>query len=794
MKINTFKKISVKTRLIFVIGLLSILLIAIGSMGLFGMTQSNERLRSAYEDGIVPMDQLADIQALLLTNRLRIAVALVTPTPDVIKKNTDEVEQNIAEVTKKWDAYAASSLAPEEKLLADKFAEDRKHFVVEGLKPAIAALRANDINLANQIVVEKIRPLYEPVGTGIGKLLQFKIDSAKQEYLSAQAQFSLLRNIAIFLIGSGIALAALLGITLIRAIVRPLNAAIGHFEEIGKGNYRNEIVVEANDEVGKVLEALKSMQFKLDADITEANRVANENLRIKNALDKVESNVMLADVDGKIIYTNETVAVMMNRNEAELQKVLPQFDAKKLIGTSMDVFHRNPGHQRAMLASLSGTHRAQIKVGSLTFSLTANPVINASGERVGTVVEWLDRTAEVAVEREVASIVEAAVMGDFTKRIEMQGKTGFFQQLAEGINQLMEISSVGLNEVVRVLGALAKCDLTEKISNHYEGTFGKLKDDSNHTVVQLTEIMNQIKESAESISSATKEISSGNLDLSSRTEQQASSLEETASSMEELTSTVKQNAENARQANQLAIGASDIAARGGEVVKHVVSTMNSISESSNKIVDIISVIDGIAFQTNILALNAAVEAARAGEQGRGFAVVATEVRNLAQRSAAAAKEIKTLIEDSVSKVDTGSKLVDQAGKTMDEVVVSVKRVNDIMSEITAASLEQSSGIEQVSQAVSQMDEVTQQNAALVEQAAAAAESLEEQAQKLVDVVATFRIADSGYDVVERRNPAMTNKVQLQLKSQSSPKLQAPRARKTALKIAESAGSSQWEEF
>jgi methyl-accepting chemotaxis protein len=357
-------------------------------------------------------------------------------------------------------------------------------------------------------------------------------------------------------------------------------------------------------------------------------------------------------------------------------------------------------------------------------------------------VEWQDRTAEVAVEKEVASIVEGAVMGDFTRRIDMQGKEGFFKQLGEGMNQLLQTSETGLNEVVRVLGALSRGDLTEKITNEYSGTFGQLKDDSNSTVEQLKEIIGQIKEAVESINTGAKEIAQGNQDLSQRTEEQASSLEETASSMEELTSTVKQNAENAKQANQLAIGASDVAGKGGAVVSQVVDTMASINESSRKIVDIISVIDGIAFQTNILALNAAVEAARAGEQGRGFAVVAAEVRNLAQRSAAAAKEIKTLIGDSVDKVENGSKLVQQAGSTMEEIVTSIKRVTDIMAEISAASGEQSAGIEQVNQAITQMDEVTQQNAALVEEAAAAAESLEEQAGTLSQAVGVFKV-DSG---------------------------------------------------
>ncbi|MFM9436300.1 methyl-accepting chemotaxis protein, partial [Janthinobacterium sp. CG_23.3] len=257
----------------------------------------------------------------------------------------------------------------------------------------------------------------------------------------------------------------------------------------------------------------------------------------------------------------------------------------------------------------------------------------------------------------------------------------------------------------------------------------------------LVKTVTDVRAGTETITIASREIASGNADLSSRTESQASSLEQTASSMEELTSTVKQNADNARQANQLAVSASSVAVKGGSVVSQVVSTMGSIKDSSRKIVDIIGVIDGIAFQTNILALNAAVEAARAGEQGRGFAVVASEVRNLAQRSAGAAKEIKQLIGDSVDKVDAGSKLVDEAGQTMDLIVTSIKQVADIMGEITAATLEQSNGIEEVNQAITQMDEMTQQNAALVEQAAAAAESMQEQSLKLAQAVSIFKLDD-----------------------------------------------------
>lgn len=304
-----------------------------------------------------------------------------------------------------------------------------------------------------------------------------------------------------------------------------------------------------------------------------------------------------------------------------------------------------------------------------------------------------------------------------------------------------------INYGIRVIGRVSKGDLAPRqndlldmIDENASDEPGKLLVGIRFMIQELRKLVAEVRGSTDTMLVATSEISSGNADLSSRTESQASSLEENASSMEELTSTVRQNADNARQANQLVITASESAVRGGQVVDQVVNTMGSIKDSSRKIVDIIGVIDGIAFQTNILALNAAVEAARAGEQGRGFAVVASEVRNLAQRSAAAAKEIKGLIGDSVEKVDIGNKLVDQAGTTMSEIVSSVQRVADIMGEITSASQEQSSGIEQVNIAIGQMDEITQQNAALVEQAAAAAESLEEQAQKLSSTVSVFKIS------------------------------------------------------
>ena len=358
-----------------------------------------------------------------------------------------------------------------------------------------------------------------------------------------------------------------------------------------------------------------------------------------------------------------------------------------------------------------------------------------------------------------------------------------------------------LDKAISASEQIAAGDLTVKIEIDSQDETGQLLGSLKEMNEGLARIVGEVRTGADSIATATEQISAGNADLSQRTEEQASALEETASSMEELTSTVKQNADNAQQANQLAISASGVAVKGGDVINKVVRTMESITDSSRKISDIIGVIDGIAFQTNILALNAAVEAARAGEQGRGFAVVAAEVRSLAQRSAAAAKEIKTLIEDSVSKVQDGSRLVEEAGHTTQEIVTSIKRVTDIMAAISAASLEQSSGIEQVNTAITQMDDVTQQNAALVEQAAAAAESLEEQALQLVQVVTRFKLEENGkaQKVVTEKKVRRIEALQPKTSAKKFGQLAAPKKQKrmdapalTAPKSGEQ--DDDWKEF
>ncbi|HEY2416908.1 MAG TPA: methyl-accepting chemotaxis protein [Steroidobacteraceae bacterium] len=477
----------------------------------------------------------------------------------------------------------------------------------------------------------------------------------------------------------------------------------GQYRRLGKGG--REVWLQAS--YNPIMDA-NGKPFKVVAfatDITEQKLLAVSSLRVKTALDNVSANVMVADAENRVIYLNRSLQNMFQGIAAQLRRELPDFDPEKLLGSNIDAIHTSSVEQQRLLAESRATLKSQLKIGELTLSTISNPVLNAQGARLGTVVEWIDRTQEIKVEEEIADIVSAARGGDLLKRIGKDDKHAFFERLADGINGLLD---------------------------------------------NMMLVVKQIKGAAIAVQDGAEEISKGNGNLSQRTEQTAASLEQTASSMEQMTATVKQTADNAGQANQLAMAARQQAEKGGAVVGSAVQAMSAINGASKKIADIIGVIDEIAFQTNLLALNAAVEAARAGEQGRGFAVVATEVRNLAGRSATAAKEIKALIQDSVSKVDEGSRLVDESGRTLAEIVQAVKKVTDIVAEIAAASREQSSGIEQVNKAVMQMDATTQQNAALVEQASAASRAIVEHAEALNAVIRPYQVGELPAGVHERR--------------------------------------------
>jgi methyl-accepting chemotaxis protein len=551
-------------------------------------------------------------------------------------------------------------------------------------------------------------------------------------------------------------LSLLINVSTAKLVRKTLERVININYRLADGQYRNELDLYRKDELGDLLRSVFSMQVKLNGDLAETKQVGSNAMRIKQALDNVSSCVMVADNNLNIIYLNSTVIELFENAENDIRKQLPNFKASQLLGANIDQFHKNPAHQRGMIGGLSGTLKSSLIIGERHMDITANPVINDDGERIGTVVEWQDRTHEVKIEREIENIVESVKTGILDQRIDVTDKNGFFLKLSSGINELTDVIESVFDDVSSTMQNMAVGDLTNRIETDYEGVYLECKDSINATMDKISQIVAQISESADFINNSSQEIASGNNNLSQRAEQQAANLEETASSMEELTSTVKNNADNAQQANKVATTARQLAEKGGEVVGSAVSAMQEINESSNKIADIIGVIDEIAFQTNLLALNASVEAARAGEQGRGFSVVATEVRNLAQRSATAAKESKELIQSSVQKVRYGTEFVNETGKALNEIVVGVKKVGDIVAEIAAASVEQSQGIEQVNQAVAQMDEITQQNAALAEEASAASVSMSDQSTNMMTLLNFFKVDKNESSA--RVNPSSIEKI------------------------------------
>jgi methyl-accepting chemotaxis protein len=608
----------------------------------------------------------------------------------------------ISALADKSKEYVASMTAdvrsPEGKALLQEALDARANLIPFD-QEFIREVNSGDVKAAKETLLQRARPAQLALIAALGKLGEHQKQQILNHVGELEASYQSARLLLIIISLAAVAVACLLAYLLTRVIKNPLNHAVAVLGEIEKGNYTSKVVVSSHDEIGQTLQGLERMQTALRVRTDQERASAMENARVRTALDRVSVGSMLGDTDGKIIYINDALRTLFQTQAGEIRKAVPSFDAEQILGASFDIFHQIPALQRHHLGALTSTQTTDIKMGEASLRIVASPV-ESKGQRSGTVLQWIDRTQEVATEVEVQATVAKAIDGDLTARIREEGKEAFFKALAIGTNRLLE----NMADVVR----------------------------------SMTRAAGEVRTGAE-------EISRGNADLSQRTEEQASSLEETASSMEEMTSTVRNNADNAAQANQLATDAREQAERGGAVVSAAVVAMGEINASSKRIADIISVIDEIAFQTNLLALNAAVEAARAGEQGRGFAVVASEVRNLASRSAEAAKEIKALIHDSVGKVTEGTKLVDDSGKALGEIVLRVKKVTDVMAEIASSSREQASGIEQVNKAITMMDDVTQQNAALVEEASAAAQALTEQASNLSQLISRYRVGGAAAD-------------------------------------------------
>jgi len=621
--------------------------------------------------------------------------------------------------------------------------------VFKSLIPAIQKTDQDTIHL----VMPKIEATYQAHRLQIDSVVKAATEQLKaNEMLATQriADNSLMRMIFL-IVALGLALG--IGYAVVQSVLKQLGIdpiyAAGIAKEIAKGNLNRDIALNPGD-TSSLLYAMKSMQISIKAFVAAQGEMAKQ-----HADGWLEHQIDVTKFRG----TYATMAQEIN------SLVRSHIDVKMEV---VDVIKRY----------------AQ---GDFSVDMTRLP-----GDK-GKITDAIDSVKQTLfnVVSEIKILAEAGAQGDFSKRSDAGRFNYMFKNILTDLNSLIDTCDSGFNDILRVSNAMAQGDMTQNIERSYPGRFGDVIAGMNETGENLKGLVTEIKTATDTIHTAAKEIAAGNNDLSHRTEEQAASLEQTAASMEQLTSTVEHNAQNAKHANHLAQGAAEIAAKGGQVVGKVVTTMDAINESSRKIVDIISVIDGIAFQTNILALNAAVEAARAGDQGRGFAVVASEVRNLAHRAAAAAGEIKGLIGDSVEKVEDGSKLVGQAGKTMQEIVNSISQVTRIIADITAASSEQSSGIQQVNQAIGQMDDVTQQNAALVEEAAASAESLEEQAEHLSENVAKFKVGSQSTVPSAYRQP-LSAPVKLATVKTETYQAKPQVTSKPSLQVAKS--DDEWEEF
>ncbi len=545
------------------------------------------------------------------------------------------------------------------------------------------------------------------------------------------------RTLYLFIFGTtyvSVIIAMFLMAWFLSGLTRSLNQAATVAKAIAAGHLDNVITWHGQDEIAQFFQALAQMQTQLREQMAQDKQIAQAAIRINQALDNVSTSVLIANNDYQIIYANPAAHQLL----ADIRTQLPGFQANQFLNTTIDNFHPSPNQFRQVLRELKTVHTTIITMGELTLQLTVNPVKDEQGQRLGWVFEFKDKSLEVATEREIDSVIATAARGDYSKRVDLTEKSGFFHKIGESINQVLDHKESILGDIRRVMGALSNGDLTQTINQDYQGLLKLIQEDVNATVNKFITVIATIMETASAVSQATEELAEGNHNLSQRTEQQAASLQQTAASMEQMTGTVQQTTDHARRSTHLAMRALNCAQAGGTVVNQAVSAMTEINQSSKQVGDIIGLINDIAFQTNLLALNAAVEAARAGEQGRGFAVVAAEVRNLAQRSAGAAKEIKILIENSVNRVAQGTQLVNQSGLRLAEIITAVKEVSDIIVGIAAASQEQLLGIQQVNKAISQMDEMTQQNAAMVEEAAVASACLKEQAQHLQEGMSFFK--------------------------------------------------------
>ncbi|MRH02321.1 HAMP domain-containing protein [Xanthomonas sontii] len=751
--IGILQRYNVGTRLASAFGVLILLSCALVVAGLLTLKQAREMMDTIVNRRMQILDytgEMRNASAQVAVNLRNIVLPTTQEENERFAKAVDQQRRYYGEVHDKLYAIPVSDATGAQMRKAIDDAYDRTRLANQKVLDLGMANKADE---ALKVLMAEAGPATQQWQETINTYANRQRTRGAEAYAGANVAMDRGRSL---LVAGGVLVVLVSGLLawlITRSLTVPLTRATRVAEAIASGKLDNDVRTDARDETGRLLVAMQGMQQQVSNLIGAQLEMAKRH-DAGEVSHRIEAQAFPGDYGRMAAETNALVA-----SHLAVKTRLAQIMGRYAIGDLSQDMDRLPGEE-AVLSQTMDEVKANLS----------------------------------AMNGQIKQLATSAADGDFSARGDAERFQYDFRVMVDSLNQLMATADGNLQALSTLLQAIAAGDLTARMHGDFRGVFAQMRDDANATAEQLAGIVGRIKHSAVSINAAASEIAAGNDDLSRRTEQQAASLEETAASMEELTSTVRQNAEHARQANQLAAGAASVASQGGDVVGQVVTTMSGIEDASRRIADIISVIDGIAFQTNILALNAAVEAARAGDQGRGFAVVASEVRTLAQRSASAAKEIKSLIDDSVSRVAEGSVLVDQAGKTMTEIVTSVQRVTDIMGEISAASQEQSAGIEQVNQTVTQMDESTQQNAALVEEASAAARSMEQQAVELSQAVALFKLDASAATPVAQAPRHQATATPAGKRSVRPAAAKAAPARRAAQPAAAMALDKDWQEF